>query len=44
MEATPKENRNVKLALMGCIGAIALAVLLMVVYLFIGDKFEMIKK
>jgi len=42
METGPKENRNVKLALMGCIGAIALAILLMVVYLFIGDEFEVV--
>lgn len=37
-----KENRNVKLALVGCLGSIALAIILMVVYMFIGDAYEVL--
>ena len=38
METGPKENRNVKLALMGCIGAIVLAIVLIAVYVLIGPE------
>jgi len=33
-----KENRNAKMAFFGCIGSMALAVLLIVVYLFTGSN------